>query len=277
MKKALMESIGNNYFCKCNKSTIGALQKRNLCDENGELSSEGRVISIAISSLKTQAIALNIPIKTIKINYKNNPELVIRDHLLASGEYRNACVAEGGDIRVLLFCMCFDEIWRTWKEHPYFEKYSDTDPICFMDSCSIACSELLDIRPDLYEKLIRSVYHSNQDIIENSFYLIRKSQGDLGANSDYWPWHNYIGLRLPLLLSLYKELGNEKLAKIAKKYFLDPAAFNKGWPDITAIDIKNNVTLLEVKTTDKFHPSQIVTIKEMSRFFRIEVIHLQRV
>lgn len=277
MKKVLRESIQNNYFCNCNKNTIDALRKRNLCDENGELSLEGKVIAIAISSLKTQAMALNIPIKTTKINYKNNPELFARNHLLENGEYRNACVAEGGDIRVLLFCMCFDEIWRTWKEHPYFKKYGGTDPICFMSNCSLACSDLLDVRPDLYKELIQNIYNANQDIIENSFCLIRKSQGDLGGNSNYWPWHDYVGLRLPLLLSLYKALGNENLAGIARKYFTDPAAFNKGWPDITAIDSKNDVTLFEVKTTDKFHPSQIVTIKEMSPFFKTEIIQLQRV
>lgn len=276
MKTALKEALQNNNICDASKATVSSLSKRCLCNKKGELSSEGKVVAVSLLPLKKQALELSLPITEIECSFKNRPEIPVREYLLNESGYKHVCFAEGGDILVLLYCMCFDVIWNTWKLHPFFEDCGESNSISFMYTCPLTCDELLEIKPKLYEHLISSIATSKRNKIEKAFKTLRKWHADMGWNEDRWPWQNYVGLSLSFIMALYDTLDNETLVSIAKSYFIDPAAFNKGWPDITAIDQKNKVTLFEVKTSDKFHPSQIITIPAMAPFLKSEVIKIKR-
>ena len=125
MKKALRGALKNNNLCDYGQRTINSLLRRCLCNGKGELSFEGKVVVVALSSLKKQAEPLSLPITEIELAYEKRPELSVRDYLLNDCGYNQVCFAEGGDILILLYCMCFDEIWKTWKLHPHFQSFGE--------------------------------------------------------------------------------------------------------------------------------------------------------
>jgi hypothetical protein len=47
-------------------------------------------------------------------------------------------------------------------------------------------------------------------------------------------------------------------------FFSDPYAYAKGWPYLTLVEV-GEVRFIEVKTTDRLHISQIITIGKMKR------------
>ena len=303
MEKALRDALSIGNLINCKQSTTNALIKRGLCDQNGKLTDEGRVAAIELSSLKQQARALSLPINKIDLIINNNerPEIVILTYLLNECHYKAACYAEGGDIKTLLGCMSFDVIRKAWKEHclthPLYKSYHEDfgessveDTI--MDNMyanplgSLDLLDLMENRPNtspenrpspykyLMNPIMEAITNAKKNHVEKAFCTLKRWHFDMGWTRDNWPWSNYVGLSLSFVLYLYEALGNRVLVDVAKMFFLDPAAFGSGWPDITAIDRNNNVKLFEVKTSDKLHRSQIITILAMANFFKIEVIKL---
>lgn len=306
MERALQDALSNGNLINCKKSITNALVRRGLCDQNGKLTDEGRVAAIELSSLKEQAAALSLPINNIEliISKKERPEIAVITYLLNECHYKAACYAEGVDIQTLLGCMSFDVMRNAWKEHclthPLYKSYHEDfgessveDTIMDnMYASPLGSIDLLDLmekrpntcpenRPSPYEYLlpsiIESITNAKKDYIKKTFNTLKQWHFDMGWKGDNWPLSNYVGLTLSFVLSLYEALGNKVLVDIAKMFFMDPAAFGSGWPDITAIDKNNNVKLFEVKTTDKLHRSQIITILAMANFFQIELIMVKKI
>lgn len=305
MEKALRDALSNENLINCKESTANALAMRRLCDQNGRLTHEGRVVAIDVSSLKQQAKALSLPINEIELPIINRkrPEIAVIDYLLNERRYKEVCFAEGGDIKTLLSCMCFEVIRKAWRVHclthplykSYHERYGESavesSIISYMYAGPLGSLDVLDLlenRPNkspgnrhspykyLMMPIVEAIINAKKDDIEKAFCTLRQWHSDMGWTGDNWPWKNYVGLSLSFILSLYEALGNKVLADIPKMYFIDPAAFSSGWPDITAIDRNNNVQLFEVKTSDKLHRSQIITISAMANYFQIEVIKVKR-
>lgn len=306
MRKALRDALSNANITNCKQNTAKALTMRGLCDQIGRLTDEGRVAAIELSSLKQQAKALSLPINEIElpINKKERPEIALLTYLLNECHYKAACYAEGGDIGTLLSCMSFDVIRNAWRvhclTHPLYKGYHEAfgessvedtiiDHMYAGPLGSLGLLDLMEYRPDespenrpspykyLMKPIMEAITNAKKDHIEKAFRTLKQWHFDMGWTGDNWPWQNYVGLNLSFVMSLYEALGNKFLADIAKMYFLNPAAPSGGWPDITAIDRNNNVKLFEVKTSDKLHRSQIITISAMANFFQIEVIRVKRI
>lgn len=305
MKKVLREALNDENKVYCNKNILNALAARNLCDQNSCLTNEGRVVAIEESSLTKQAKSLSLHINVVELHLENKerPETATLNHLLNKNNYKSGCYAEGGDIKTLLSCMCFEVIRKAWRSHclthPQYKDYhisygdsaventimsnmyvSPLESIDLMDLMENRPDVSTEIRPSPYKYLLKPILESisfaRKDQIRKAFYTLKKWHHEMGWTGDNWPWKDYIGLNLSLILSLYEALGNEVLYEIAKTYFIDPAAFGGGWPDLTIIDQNNAVLLFEVKTSDKLLRSQIITISEMSNYFQIELIKVKK-
>lgn len=305
MKKALRGALNNENKVNCNKNILNALVVRNLCSQNYNLSNEGRVVAIEESSLtqQTKSLSLNINIVELKLEKKERPETAVLNHLLNDNLIKAGCYAEGGDIKTLLSCMCFDEISKAWRTHslthPLYKDYHlscgesavENTIMSNMYTSPLGSIDLLDLmeyrpgvssenRPSPYKYLLKPILDAislaGKDQIKKAFCTLKKWHHDMGWTGDNWPWNDYVGLTLSFIIFLYEILGNKTLYEIARTYFTDPAAFGGGWPDLTTIDQNNVVRLFEVKTTDKLLFSQIITISEMSKFFPIEIIKVKK-
>ena len=70
------------------------------------------------------------------------------------------------------------------------------------------------------------------------------------VHPDYWMFRNWVGVDHAMARDTFRTLGRERLKKIAKLFFADPYAFQKGWPDLACID-GERLRLIEVKTSDR--------------------------
>lgn len=301
MKKALREALKNENKVNCNKNIFNALVARNLCSQKYILTNEGQVVAIEESSLlqQSKSLSLTINILELKLARKERPETAVLSHLLSNNHIKAGCYAEGGDIRTLLSCMCFDVICNAWRTHSlthpqymdyhlsYGESAVKSTIMSNTYSSPLGSIDLLDLmenrpeisaenRPSPYKYLLKptldAISNAGKDEIKKSFTTLKKWHHNMGWTGDNWPWTDYVGLNLSFLISLYEAIGNKTLYEIARTYFTDPSSFGGGWPDLTTIDHNNVVRLYEVKTTDKLLRSQIITISEMSKNFPIEIM-----
>jgi hypothetical protein len=77
---------------------------------------------------------------------------------------------------------------------------------------------------------------------------------------------------------MYRALGVEKVKALLKMYFANPLAYNyRGWPDLFVAG-EQGAYCIEVKTTDKFHLNQLVTIPDLVNCagLPVKVIRLSR-
>ncbi|MCK4346433.1 MAG: hypothetical protein KAX05_14210 [Bacteroidales bacterium] len=315
MSNALKDSLNNGDIINCRKNTKDSLVLRNLCQKNGELTHEGKVLAIAFSPLKKQAETLSLKIKKIEYGCKNYPKIKIKNYLsnffdytnpdhykaivssetlrqkifpeilignmlLELDEYNMVCFDEGSSIILLLSCMCYGEICKVWDDYNQ-EKYNDNDnrDIAYCTLGGIKLLALMNKKLGFYEnlsqKLIKAVKSSHISDIENSFDKLKAIHPDI--KDDNFSNKNCIGINKQFITSLYYALGNESLTNIIKLYLSDPNSFGKGWPDITALTKDNSVKLIEIKTTDKLHISQIITFTEIAKYIQIEILKVVNV
>jgi hypothetical protein len=119
-------------------------------------------------------------------------------------------------------------------------------------------SDLLDRHPDLPEQMLADIANAGELAMIRAFDTLKSWQG----SRDGWAFRDWVGVDREFVRELFRSLGNARCAAIARRFFDDPYAYSKGWPDLVWVD-GSRVGLIEVKTTDRFHPSQIITIPEM--------------
>lgn len=87
-----------------------------------------------------------------------------------------------------------------------------------------------------------------------------------------YPEMDEVGIR-----ALWTVFGAERWALVAEAFFVDPYGFRAGWPDLAVVD-GDRLRMIEVKTSDKLHASQVHTFSELLKplGFRIEVLQLVR-
>ena len=77
---------------------------------------------------------------------------------------------------------------------------------------------------------------------------------------------------------MYRTLGIEKVKAVLKMYFTNPLAYNyRGWPDLF-VAREQGAYFIEVKTTDKLHLNQLVTIPDLVNCadLAVKIIQLSR-
>jgi hypothetical protein len=110
MRKALRGAAETGNLESCLASTRKALEARDLCDEQGALSDQGRVLAISWFPLVKQCEILKLPLSDVTLSYTGNPEVAMMKFL--SDGQRRVCFCEGGVIKLTLYCLCFERIYR---------------------------------------------------------------------------------------------------------------------------------------------------------------------
>lgn len=308
MISALKESNNNGDKLTCKSVTQKALYSRNFCTEDGFLTDEGKVFTISLLSLKKQAETLLINVKKLEYGYDGYPNIKVKnymdnfyDHtnpehykvlvnyellktkifpeifagntLLKDKDYKLVCFDEGKSIFILLTCMCYSELSKAWND-------SGNDLSGVKSNLhSIKLLSLMNSKKgfyeDLSENLLNAVKCAKIEDILIAFDKIKYDYNELIIDTVIDK--NCIGISKQFIKSLYHSLGNDILIRIMKIYLIDPNTFGKGWPDITAIKINNTVKLIEIKTSDKLHVSQINTFLEIKKIIDIEIIKVTKV
>lgn len=220
--------------------TIEALRWRRLVDEEGRLTDHGQALALTQLSLEQQCEFLDLPLEDWHANSLESPEEAVQRML--EGQGIQAYFVESG------FGLFIDYL---------------------MGAVLVAVAE----------RLNKQVFTLNLPNYPELFFWIKRDLEEYLDRLDDDHCQNNLAICTPFLLTLmthkspsqlfevidemYRALGIEKVKSLLRMYFSNPLAYNyRGWPDLFVAD-RWNAHCIEVKTTDKLHLNQLITIPDL--------------
>ena len=125
----------------------------------------------------------------------------------------------------------------------------------------------LTIHKDKKNQLISSMIQADRNETINNFR-------EIYADPFVKDW--YKGVSEEVVMGLYNSLGLKLLSEILSSFMNDPYSYRNGWPDLIIVK-DNHFTLIEVKTNDALHDSQLRIIKDFIQphslpFFVLQIV-----
>ena len=247
MNIAISSIYLNNSIKKINNSTLKALLNRNYLDTDLRITESGKVYVISRMSLIKQCSELSLNIENIEVSYKSKPELVALQYYKSQGF--NGVNSEGLGVLTVLKALMLDELL---KYEPF-----DGCPEYMMRSvvCTTYLESLLVNLNNNFNELATSIINVSRNRFKNNFEDILKYKDD---DPDYKK------LSIEFAISMYDALTKDNFISILRKVLEDPYTYRNGWCDLTLIK-SNKLYFIEVKTSDKLHSSQLITIQAMRK------------
>lgn len=252
MKKALREAIDSGVVTSGGGRMIEALSRRHLCDREGRLTEQGKIVALSYCSLSKQCDVLGLPLRKVKICHEGKPELAAMKYLQQPG--RRVCYCEGGILTLILYCLCFDRLYRLGRKH-----WGGAAEAGSQMYTSIICyGDFLEENPDLHERMLEDISGTSEGDMLRAYDVLK----DWQYRDDGWAFRTWVGVDREMVRDTCRALGKERLKAIGETFLADPYAFTKGWPDIVCVE-DGLVRLIEIKTTDRLRISQLITIPTM--------------
>mgnify|MGYP001578388315 CR=1 FL=1 len=261
MQRILRHAAQTGILDEASRTTTRALEARGLCNE-GRLTREGRVVAISLCDLQKQCELLVLPLNVWCLTKARKPELAVMTAMSQSQSSCRVAYCEGGAIMLLLYCLCFERLYQLGKKHWGNAQVAQS----FMYTSIMCYSYLLDEHPDLPELMVADIANTEEQAMIRAFDILKNWQG----SRDGWAFQDWVGVDREFVQELFRALGNARCAAIARRFLEDPYAYSKGWPDLVWVD-DSRIGLIEVKTIDRFRPSQIITIPEMREVADLQV------
>jgi hypothetical protein len=183
------------------------------------------------------------------------PELLIKEAITHHGADCSWC--EGRSIIILIKAAALDLITK------YNLIQDRSDAICRR------LASLLIFNEQLRFELAQAVRDApSEDVVKNA--------EEICSNPDFCQLYPHIRFRFLEVLS--RVLTPIRLAEIADVIVRRPYECDIGWPDLTVID-RDRLLLIEVKTTDLFHKSQLNFANEVAKPLQLScsVVCLKRI
>lgn len=234
-------------------NTLRALKSRGFIDSSGGLTEGGWRQAVLLSKLPAQCEQLEIPIREIKgLKYKGDPERAVWLHLKEEGYEGSYC--EGGAVLIMIRAAALDVLAR-------LNAFGSRE-----DACSRFTEAQLKIHEARISEITATIEQASLDSVLKNFHEIYRSHMIQEAYPDLT--ESGIG-------TLFNAIGPMRLKKIAEAIAENPYQYRAGWPDLT-MSKGDEMLWAEVKTTDKLHMSQIITISRMKSLLPGEVcvLHL---
>lgn len=235
------------------KNTIKALVKRGLVDTNGNLTAIGSVKAVEYMPLHEQCDAISIICKSLTWTGETNirPEVFAFNYFKQQGYEGIYC--EGGGFGTAIKALCLDALTEA---SVFFGSFINARE----DACLKGVVSLAHIEPSKLEAVIGQIKHTTKEKYLAAFMEI---------NSCFLVRESYPGLTLEFAEALYDAVPKADFVKLARWISINPSHRN-GWPDLTLIK-EGQLMLVEVKTTDKLHHSQLVTIPALIKEIKADV------
>jgi len=231
-------------------AVLNALKKRGLVTDNGDLTEHGRILAIRQLPLEQQCEYLNIPLENWDVPWEGKPEEFVRNTFVEGGV--RAYFVEN------TFGLLIDYL---------------------MGSTTLAVAK----------RLGKKVYTLNPPYDVEIFFWVKKDLDKYLSIFDIDHCQTSFPICLPFLQTLimdetplqivtlldemYRALGLSKIKSLIRMYYANPLAYNyRGWPDLFLNDTDNDSAYcVEVKTTDRLHINQLVTIPDLVQYTNIPI------
>jgi hypothetical protein len=185
---------------------------------------------------------------------EGGPEAVALSMICRPGERGSFC--EGASVKVLMKAACFGLLVK----HNVFHDRVDAARRYFEAQCTILVDRRSEIVGAIRSSRVDAVAIALGEILETA----PAEACDLPLDAGF-------------MLELYARLGAEGLAAIAEVFVQRPYDYRAGWPDLTLVG-EDGVRFVEIKTTDRFHESQVRFARDIAAplGMRCEVVQLLR-
>lgn len=252
MNKSIMNLYKNGNLEDFNKSTLKALNQRKIINLNGQLTEFGERYAISRLPLAKQCEAINLKLETVKLHYTGRPESAALAHFRSLGYEGVSC--EGIGFLTVLKALMLNKL----AEYNPFNERNDACSRYLEAQLTILKDKINDILSEI-NNVTKEQYITNfKEIISQSFIALE-----------------YQELNIEFASVIHDAVDRELFYKVACKIVEDPYLYRNGWPDLTIVK-NGNIEFVEVKTTDKLHESQLITIPTMREIlpFNFYVIRL---
>lgn len=160
-------------------------------------------------------------------------EDIVGDHLIAAG--RKCCWCEGGSIKTLMKAACLDVLDREnlfEDRQDAIRRYLEAQFVVLANLKSEIVSSIRNISSS---RLLQNIEEICADDVVRSFFPRVTSE---------------------FVAGLAQSIDASLIAELAAKFMENPYEYRAGWPDLTVIG-QSGIALIEVKTTDCLHTSQL--------------------
>lgn len=269
---------------KGSSTTVKALNKRGLCLGDGTLTEKGNVIAISLLPLSRQCLFMDIPLEEWVLQHSGIPEKAVLDHL--SNLSKLAYFTENTfGVHIAQFFMF---------KYQYDIAIKNKVNLYSVDFTANDCSRVF-IYDDLVNNLNEKLTKIGCETIDENYQLIQKlnkqhkeSVNTISVNFDDEGNANVASRELrdengqfimtyffqdvwdiEFYRNLYSILGKKFIHKLINFIIYNPYRYATGWPDILVLEEKPY--FIEVKTTDRFHISQITTMPDVMQKLGIPI------
>ena len=205
--------------------------------------------------LEKQCSTMFFKFKIINIAYENRPEDAALEYFKEQGYIGTS--NEGSMFQSVLKALVLDELAK-------LNTFGSRD-----DACRRYLEAQLTIQQANLERIIGTISQTTRgQFIANLEEIISKVQGTRQDN----------GLSLETGIAIFDALPRETLTELITKFSEDPYGYRKGWPDLTLVK-GDEIRLIEIKTKDKLHESQLITIPMLNDILpsKVEILKVTRV
>ena len=239
MERALLDVYKEKSTEDINRGTLKALIERDLIDESNVITSFGSRYAITKLPLAKQCEEIELELKALKLSYTGRPEPALLSYYKNLGYEGVSC--EGMGILTVLKALMLDKL----AELNSFNEREDACTRYLEAQFTILKGKVNEIIPTIRTTTKDRFISNFQEIITKPFIALE-----------------YPELSIDFATALFDATDKEVLVSVAKKLAEAPYTYRNGWPDLTLIK-DSEVLFIEVKTTDKLHESQLITIPEM--------------
>lgn len=239
------------------RGTIRALVGRGLVDTNSNITPLGSIKAMERLPLREQCQALSIELSISPWDSASTPEIYCYNVFAQQGHIGSYC--EGGGFGAAIKALCLDAL---------------TEASIFFGTC-------IDARQDACLKGVVGLAHIEESDLESVLKQIQQTSkrkylaafSEIISYSMIREW--YPGLSLEFADALFDAVPKAYFQRLARWVSKAPEHRN-GWPDLTLVK-DGRLKFVEVKTTDKLHHSQLVTIPALIREIGADVSVLKLV
>lgn len=256
MRKGLMALVRDTGE-RVQGGTLGALRKRGLVGGDGQPTELGATVALISMPITEQCQRIGIGFEEIESSVKEQPAIRALDLAQMDGWRGAAC--EGGTILTLLKAASFPALVRLAQRLPYLADQAE----------SMASSAYFEaqLKEGSAEEVAAEILRATPASVREAFGKIYRG----------YIVEQFFGLSANLMVELLEALGRDLLRSLVLAIGKDPYEYRKGWPDLTLVrDFQ--VRFIEVKTSDRLHASQLVTIPYVARVLglkRFSVLRLK--
>lgn len=251
MRRVLNDAFKGHCIKSAKKRTTNGLVSRGYLNSDLSLTKEGKLYLISRLPLGSQCMEIGVPLIIQEWDKSSKPEIWVSRFFAELGFTCAHC--EGGAIGFVIKGMCLDALTKT----SYFYGTS-------INAREDACLKGIVCLSNKNEKDLERIF---ADIIKTSrkkYLLACEEILSYPAISEWYP-----GLTMDFAEKMFKALSKEQYVKIARWISLDFEHRN-GWPDLTLVK-DQKVSFIEVKTTDKLHYSQLVTLPPLKNLIGLDI------